>query len=394
MSSFTEVKNIAILGSTGSIGVQTLEIIRQFPEQYRVIVLTAQNNTVKLIEQALEFRPEAVVIGCKNSWKEIHNALNKFGIEVYAGVDELNQIVEMPGIEMVVNALVGFAGLAPAINALKTGKHLALANKESLVAGGKLLIHLSKSNHLKIIPIDSEHSAIFQCLIGEKVSNVEKIYLTATGGPFYGWSRESLENVTPAEALKHPKWKMGQKISIDSATLMNKGLEVIEARWLFDLPPDKIEVLIHPEAIIHSMVQFVDGSIKAQMAPADMRIPIQFALSYPHRQRNNLPRVDFNSLYQLTFSPPDRKTFRNLDLAYIALKKDGNMPCILNAANEIAVEMFLKGKITFTQIPEIIEQSMTEIPYIEEPDFNDLVTTHRTTKSYAARIANEFIKSA
>jgi 1-deoxy-D-xylulose-5-phosphate reductoisomerase len=383
------VKHIALLGSTGSIGKQALEVVKNNPESYKIVVLSANNNFEKLIEQAIEFGPKAVVIGCKNSYQAVKSALKGRNIEVYQGTDDLNAAVERDDVDIALVALVGFAGLKPVINAIKAGKNVALANKESLVVAGQMITNLAKKHQVKILPIDSEHSAIFQCLIGEKTETIEKIYLTASGGPFLGKSLDFLKDVTAKQALQHPKWEMGQKITIDSASLMNKGLEVIEARWLFDLNANQIEVLIHPQSTIHSMVQFVDGSIKAQLGQPDMRLPIQFALSYPERIFNPYPRFDFSVQPQLTFSQPDQKTFRNLELAYSALSKSGNMPCIMNAANEVAVNSFLNGKIKFLQITELIEHCMDKIGYIESPDIEDLILTNRETKLLAQHLVKQ-----
>lgn len=383
------MKQIALLGSTGSIGKQALEVVKNNPERFSVTVLSANNNFEKLIEQAIEFKPKAVVIGCKNSFHLVKSALEGKNIEVYQGTDDLNAAVERDDVDMALVALVGFAGLKPVINAIKAGKNVALANKESLVVAGQMLTNLAKKHQVKILPIDSEHSAIFQCLIGEKTENIEKIYLTASGGPFLGKNRDFLQDVTAKQALQHPKWEMGQKITIDSASLMNKGLEVIEAKWLFDLTADQIEVLIHPQSVVHSMVQFVDGSIKAQMGQPDMRLPIQFALSYPERIFNPYPRFDFSVQPQLTFAQPDNETFRNLGLAYHALSKSGNMPCILNAANEVAVNSFINGTIKFLQITELIEHCMEKIGYIECPDFEDLILTNRETKTLAQHLVKQ-----
>ena len=386
------MKRIALLGSTGSIGKQALEVVKSSPQQFKIVVLTAQNNADKLIEQAIEFQPDSVVIGCRSSYEIVKSALSSYGIAVHAGMDALNSIVEMENVDTALIALVGFAGLKPTVNAIKAGKEIALANKESLVVAGELISSLAKEKGVKIIPIDSEHSAIFQCMIGEKPESIQKIFLTASGGPFLGKSIDYLENVTVSQALAHPNWDMGQKISIDSASLMNKGLEVIEAKWLFDLAPDQIDVIIHPESVVHSVVQYVDGSMKAQLGPADMRFPIHFALSYPTRIENQFPRFNFLQHPKLTFLEPDRKTFRNLDLAYYALSRGGNTPCILNAANEAAVEMFLKGQISFLQISEIIEQCMVDIPYIILPDLEDLNQTNRQTKTHAIHLVKEQFK--
>lgn len=383
------MKRIALLGSTGSIGRQTLEVIKNNPGHFQIVVLSAQNSYEKLIEQALEFKPKAVVIGCKNDQEKVRAALIAENIEVYAGIDALNNIVERDDVDVAFIALVGFAGLKPTFNAIKAGKNVALANKESLVVAGEMLTNLATKNNVQILPVDSEHSAIFQCLLGEKPETIEKIYLTASGGPFFGKRNDFLEHVTAAEALQHPRWDMGPKITIDSASMMNKGLEVIEAKWLFNLNVDQIDVLIHPQSVVHSMIQFVDGSMKAQMGLPDMRIPIQFALSYPDRIVSQYPRFDFEVQSQLSFYPPDRKTFRNLDLAYCALTKAGNMPCILNAANEVAVDSFLNGTIMFLRITELIEQCMEKISFIENPDIDDLIQTNRQTKAYAQNLVTQ-----
>jgi 1-deoxy-D-xylulose-5-phosphate reductoisomerase len=387
------VKQIALLGSTGSIGKQALEVVKNNPERFKIVVLSANNNFEKLIEQAIEFEPKAVVIGCKNSYLPVKSALKGKNIEVHQGTDNLNAVVERDDVDIVLVALVGFAGLKPVINAIKAGKNVALANKESLVVAGQMLTNLAKKHQVKILPVDSEHSAIYQCLIGEQTESIEKIYLTASGGPFLGKSRDFLKDVSAKQALQHPKWEMGQKITIDSASLMNKGLEVIEARWLFDVNAGQIEVLIHPQSIVHSMVQFVDGSIKAQMGQPDMRLPIQFALSYPERIFNPFPRFDFSVQPQLTFSQPDKETFRNLELAYEALSKSGNMPCILNAANEVAVNSFLNGTIKFLQITEMIEHCMDKIVYIETPDLEDLILTNRETKAVAQHLVKQLFST-
>lgn len=384
------MKRIALLGSTGSIGRQVLDVVKNNPSKFKIVVLSAQNSVEKLIEQALEFEPSAVVIGCKNSYEIVRSALTGKDIEVFSGMEDLNTIVERDDVDIAVVALVGFAGLKPTINTLKAGKNVALANKESLVIAGELLTNLARENKVNILPVDSEHSAIFQCMIGEKSDNIEKIYLTASGGPFFGKTKEFLFNVTPALALKHPRWDMGPKITIDSASLMNKGLEVIEAKWLFGLNTKQIDVIIHPQSVVHSIVQFIDGSMKAQMGLPDMRLPIQFALSFPDRISSNFPRFDFSLQSNLSFYAPDRKTFRNLDLAYQALEKAGNMPCILNAANEVAVEAFLNGAIKFMQITELIEHCMDKISFNEKPDFEELIQTNKYTKTYAQDLVKNF----
>lgn len=380
------IKNIAVLGSTGSIGEQTLDVIRNNPDRFKPIVLTAFNSYKKLIAQALEFRPKAVVIGLPESYESIRSALKGTGIKVYAGEQEINTIVSLPEIDMVLVALVGYAGLKPVINAIVAGKDIALANKESLVVAGDLVTQLAAKHKVKIIPVDSEHSAIFQCLVGESQNSIEKIYLTASGGPFVGKSKAYLETVTKAQALNHPNWNMGPKITVDSATMMNKGLELIEAKWLFGLRPEQIDVIIHPQSVIHSIVQFTDGSMKAQMGLPDMKLPIQYALTYPNRIHSSFPRFNFLDYPKLTFLQPDRNIFSNLALAYEAMKKGGNMPCIMNAANEIAVDAFLNGEIKFLQIPQIIEQCMLSIGFISVPTYDDLVETNRLSKSYTQKM--------
>lgn len=363
----THRKHLAVLGSTGSIGIQTLEIVRKNPDHFVIEVLTANNQADALIKQAAEFRPNTVVIGNDALYEQVANALDPLDIKVFSGQKSLALIVEMEQIGLVVNALVGYSGLLPTCNALHAGKDVALANKESLVVAGELITELSRKKQANIIPVDSEHSAIFQCLTGESDNKIEKIILTASGGPFRGKSKDFLSNVTKEQALKHPNWDMGAKITIDSATLMNKGLEVIEARWLFDLQASQIDVVVHPQSVIHSMVQFQDSSLKAQMGYPDMRIPIQYALSYPERLYADFPRFDFADFAELTFEKPDMHTFRNLKTAYEALEKGGNMPCVLNAANEVAVDAFLKDRIKFPEIADVIEHTLQKSSFIEKP---------------------------
>jgi 1-deoxy-D-xylulose-5-phosphate reductoisomerase len=377
-------RRIAILGSTGSIGRQALDIIRTHGEHFEAEVLTANNNASLLIEQALEFSPNAVVIADESAYAMVKEALEPHHIKVFAGEEALASIVEMETIDLVLAAIVGFAGLRSTMRAIESGKQLALANKESLVVAGDLITALAREKAVNIYPVDSEHSAIFQCLAGEFHNPVEKIYLTASGGPFYGKNSVELKNTTPAEALNHPKWNMGNKITIDSATLMNKGLEVIEARWLFNLKPSQIEVVVHPQSIIHSMVQFCDGSVKAQMGIPDMKLPIQYAFSYPARLKTDTPRIDFGMHTGLTFGKPDTETFRCLALAYEALNTGGNMPCILNAANEIAVGAFLNGQLGFNDIPGIIEQTMQKIKFIDKPGMSEYSDTDREARLVAA----------
>lgn len=372
-------KQIAILGSTGSIGTQALELIRAHPDLFGVEVLTAQTNCDLLIRQAVEFMPNAVVIGEESCYHKVADGLKGLPIKVFAGEDALAQIVEMEEIHLVLNALVGYAGMIPAIRTVMSGKDLALANKESLVIAGEMIMDLARRNHCQVIPVDSEHSAIFQCLVGEHPSSVEKIYLTASGGPFRGHSKDRLQHARKESALNHPNWKMGNKITIDSASLMNKGLEVIEAKWLFDLSPKQIEVVVHPQSVIHSMVQFRDGSLKAQMGLPDMKLPILYAFSYPYRVPSGLPRFDFAKYPTLTFEQPDREVFLNLGLAYRAIEKGGNLPCILNAANEAAVQAFLEDRTGFLEMSHVIEHCMEKGTFIENPDLGDYIMTHRET---------------
>ena len=380
-----EIKNIAILGSTGSIGTQALEVIKANPSLFRVCVLTAQSNVDLLITQSLEFHPDVVVIGDEGKYEILKSALIDTSIEVKAGVEALCEVVVLPYISMVLTALVGFAGLKPTIAAIKAGKDIALANKETLVVAGELVTQLAKENKVKILPVDSEHSAIFQCLVGEQ-NAIEKIYLTASGGPFKGRDIEFLSNVTRQQALKHPNWVMGAKITIDSATLMNKGLEVIEAKWLFDLEIDQIDVIVHPQSIVHSIVQFEDGSMKAQMGLPDMKLPIQYAMAYPQRINNDFKRFNFLDYPTLTFEQADSKTFRNLALAYEALAKGGNMPCIVNAANEIVVAEFLNDNIGFLQMSEVIETCMAKLDFVQYPTLNDYFETDLQTRIFAKEL--------
>lgn len=379
-------KRLAILGSTGSIGTQALDVVRQQPDLFAVEVLTAYNNSSLLIEQAIEFRPNVVVIGAEPLYQKVASALEPIDIKVYSGEESLVQVLEMESIDMVLMALVGFAGLKPTLRAIEYGKPVAIANKETFVVAGELVTRLAQSKAVNLYPVDSEHSAIFQCLAGEFQNPVEKIYLTASGGPFRGKDKEYLSQVTKEAALKHPNWNMGCKISIDSATLMNKGLEVIEAKWLFGLKTSQIDVIVHPQSIIHSLVQFEDGSIKAQLGLPDMRLPIQYALAYPLRLKSEFPRFNFMQYPSFTFEKPDRKTFRCLDLAYFALEKGGNMPCILNAANEIAVNLFLQDKIRFVDIPELIENCMAKSVYVARPSLDDYLFTDKETRQMASQL--------
>ncbi len=381
-----KIRSIAILGSTGSIGTQALEVLRQNPHRFKVSVLTAQSNSALLIKQALEFSPAYVVIGDENKCAEIKFALKHTDTRVLCGLAELAEIVTLPGIDMVLTALVGFAGLQPTLAAIKAGKDIALANKETLVVAGELVTSLAAQHGVKILPVDSEHSAIFQCLAGEEGNVVEKIYLTASGGPFRGRNLEYLSSVTRVEALKHPNWVMGAKITVDSASLMNKGLEVIEARWLFNLQPAQIDVIVHPQSIIHSIVQFADGSMKAQMGLPDMKLPIQYALGYPRRIPNNLPRFNFLNYPSLTFEAADTKTFRNLDLAFAALNTGGNMPCVINAANEVVVAEFLNNRLGFLQMSDVIENCMSKISFLNNPSLTDYLETDQETRLYARHL--------
>jgi 1-deoxy-D-xylulose-5-phosphate reductoisomerase len=381
-------KRIAILGSTGSIGTQALEVIAAHREHFQVEVLTAQTNADLLIEQSAAFRPNVVVIGNENLYDKVFAALDPLDIKVYTGQKSLGSVVEMDTVDLVLTALVGYAGLQPTIRALQARKPIALANKETLVVAGELITRLAREKAVNIYPVDSEHSAIFQCLVGEFHNPIEKIILTASGGPFRGKDRHFLKTVTRDQALKHPNWNMGAKITIDSATLMNKGLEVIEAKWLFGVDASKIEVVVHPQSVIHSMVQFEDGSIKAQMGLPDMKLPIQYALGYPNRLPSDFLRFDFTRYPSLTFEKPDTETFVNLALAYKALEKGGNMPCILNAANEVAVQAFLEEQIGFLEIPEVVAACMAKVPYIANPAYDDYVQSD----AQARRLAGEATK--
>jgi len=384
----SDKKKIAILGSTGSIGTQALEVIAAHPDVFEVEVLTAQRNADLLIEQSVKFKPNAVVIGDDAHYEKVKAALIPLDIKVYAGENALASVVQMESIDLVLTALVGYSGLKPTIKAIEAGKNIALANKETLVVAGELITRLAAEKGVNIYPVDSEHSAIFQCLVGEFHNPIEKIILTASGGPFRGKKKNELAHVTKAQALKHPNWTMGAKVTIDSASLMNKGLEVIEAKWLFGLKPEQVEVVVHPQSIIHSLVQFEDGSIKAQLGLPDMRLPIQFAMSYPNRIKSNFPRFDFTQYPALTFEKPDTETFRNLALAFEALGRGGNMPCVLNAANEIAVQEFLQDRIGFLQMSDVVEQCLSKIKYVANPAFEDYVNTDKETRIKAKELIN------
>lgn len=371
------MKRIAILGSTGSIGVQTLNVIRRHPDDFAVEVLTAGSNADLLIAQALEFDPNMVVIADKEKYQQVKEALASTDVKVFAGQESVCDAMETESIDIVVGAIVGFAGLRPTVRAIEKGKSIALANKETMVVAGEIVTQKALKHHAPILPVDSEHSAIFQCL---ENNEIDKILLTASGGPFFGKTRAELEHVTLDQALKHPNWKMGRKVTIDSASLMNKGLEVIEAKWLFDVNVEKIEVWVHPQSVVHSMVQFVDGSIKAQIGTATMETPIQYALTFPARKESHLPRFNFLDYPQLTFHKPDTDTFRCLNLAYEAIRKGGNMPCIMNAANEVAVQLFIDGKIGFLQIADVVEKAMETATYIANPSLEDLFATDETIR--------------
>ena len=374
-------QTVAILGSTGSIGTQTLDVIDRHSELFEVYALTAHSNIDLLVEQARIYRPEVVAIADERHYKTLREALDGLPIKVFAGADSICQIAAMSPIDTVVTAMVGYSGLLPTVRAIEAGKKIALANKETLVVAGELVTDLALRNRVDIVPIDSEHSAIFQCLVGENENSVEKLILTASGGAFRDTPKDDLRLATAADALRHPTWKMGAKITIDSATMMNKGFEVIEARWLFDIPTDKIEVIIHPQSIVHSMVQFCDGSIKAQLGQPDMRHPIQYALTFPDRLNAQVERANLADIHQLTFEKPDYEKFRNLRLAYDALRRGGNIPCILNAANEIAVDAFLKGKIGFFAMSDIIEQTISETAFISSPTLDDYIATDREARA-------------
>lgn len=380
-------KHIAILGSTGSIGTQSLEVVDAHPERFVVEVLTANNNSNLLIQQAIKYKPNIVVITNQEKYKEVNEALFDLGIKVYAGQQSLEEVVENENIDIVLTALVGYSGLKPTIRAIKSGKNIALANKETLVVAGDLITKLCQQYGVQIYPVDSEHSAIFQCLVGENFNPIEKIYLTASGGPFRGRKRNELLNITREQALKHPNWEMGAKITIDSASMMNKGLEVIEAKWLFDLKEDQIEVVVHPQSIIHSAVQYTDGSVIAQVGVPDMKLPIQYALGFPERLENNFKRFSFFDYPELTFEKPDMETFRNLQLAFNAMDKGGNSPCVLNAANEIVVDAFLNNRIGFLSMSDVIENCMEKITFVKNPTIEDYVNTDRETRI----LANELL---
>ena len=379
-------KQIAILGSTGSIGTQALQVIEEHPDLYEAYVLTANNRVDELIAQARKFRPEAVVIANESKYPRLKEALADLPIKVYAGEEALCQIVQEQPVDMVLTAMVGYAGLRPTIHAIRARKPIALANKETLVVAGELINDLARVNGTPILPVDSEHSAVFQCLAGEVGNPIEKVILTASGGPFRTLTREQLATVTKEQALRHPTWAMGAKITIDSASMMNKGFEVIEAKWLFGVRPEQIEVVVHPQSVIHSMVQFEDGAIKAQLGMPDMRLPIQYAFSYPERVRASFPRLDFAACASLTFEQPDTARFRNLALAYEALHQGGNLPCIVNAANEVCVRAFLEDRVSFLGMSDVIERTMEKVPFIAKPAYEDYVQTDAEARRLAEEI--------
>ena len=382
----TEKRRIAILGSTGSIGRQALDVVRQHKDLFEVELLTANNSSALLIEQAMEFRPGSVVICNEAKYQEVADALQPNDIKVFTGMDSVCSLVGADDIDIVLTALVGFSGLRPTISAIKAGKIIALANKETLVAGGSVVMDLARKYNSPILPVDSEHSAIFQCLLGATGNPISRIHLTASGGPFRTWDRDRIAAATKNEALKHPQWTMGAKITIDSATMMNKGFEMIEARWLFDTAPDKINIVVHPQSIIHSMVEFADGAVIAQLGNPDMREPIQFALSFPERLSLNNKKLDFASLQGLTFEEPDMEKFPCLSLAFEAIRKGGNVPCAMNAANEAAVAAFLKDGIRFYDIPEIISACMAGVNFVEKPTVDDLLSTNAEVYRVAAEM--------
>ena len=377
------VKQLCILGSTGSIGTQTLDVVRAYPDRYSVYAICANRSVDKLVEQAKEFQPEVVCIADESLYEPLRAALVDLPIKVWAGSESIAEVVTMPSIDVVVAAMVGYAGLRPTIEAIKAGKTIALANKETLVVAGEIICELALQHHTPILPVDSEHSAIFQSLVGEDRSEIEKILLTASGGPFRTFSLEQMQTVTAADALKHPNWEMGAKITIDSASMMNKGFEVIEAKWLFGVPVEKIQVLVHPQSIVHSAVQFTDGAIKAQLGAPDMKLPIQYALSFPERLASDFPRADLFALKNLTFEEPDLHRFPNLGLAYEAMRRGGNIPCVLNAANEVVNLAFREGRCGFLQMSDIISQTMDKAAYIQKPTYEDYVQTDQEARKIA-----------
>ena len=384
-----KIKNLCILGSTGSIGTQTLDVVRAYPERYEVYAICANRSVDLLVKQAREFHPEVVCIADESLYEPLSLALADMPVKVWAGAEAIAEMVTMPSIDVVVAAMVGYAGLRPTIEAIKAGKAIALANKETLVVAGEIICELAQQYHTPILPVDSEHSAIFQSLVGEDSSEIEKILLTASGGPFRRFTLEQMRTVTAADALKHPNWDMGAKITIDSASMMNKGFEVIEAKWLFGVPVEKIEVLVHPQSIVHSAVQFTDGAIKAQLGAPDMRLPIQYALSFPERLKSDFPRANLFDLADLTFEKPDQERFPNLSRAYEATRRGGNIPCVLNAANEVVNLAFREGKCAFLQMSDIIAETMAKAPFIAKPTYEDYVVTDKQ----ARQIASQYLPS-
>ena len=382
------MKKIAILGATGSIGTQTLEVISQYPDLFELYAITGNDNWELLAHQARQFHPEVVCVANEAHYSVLKEALKDEPVKVYAGMDSIAQMVQMEVIDVVLTAMVGYAGLLPTIKAIEAGKTIALANKETLVVAGELICDLAAKHKVSILPVDSEHSAIFQCLAGEELNPIEKIYLTASGGPFRTYSHEQLKHVTAQQALKHPNWTMGAKITIDSASMMNKGFEVIEAKWLFGLKASQIDVLVHPQSIVHSMVQFSDGAVKAQLGTPDMKLPILYALSYPRRLNTNFDRVDFMQMSQLTFEGPDMKKFRNLAFAFDAMNRGGNVPCVLNAANEVVVRAFLNDRIGFLKMSDVIEEAMNRMPYMASPSYEDYVECDMQTRRLTQQLIN------
>ena len=382
------MKQIAILGSTGSIGTQTLDVVRQHPDEFAVYALSANRSVDLLIQQALEFNPAVVCIADPQYYPRLRDALSDMPIKVMAGMDAIVEMVTMPAIDVVVAAMVGYAGLRPTIEAIRAKKTIALANKETLVVAGEIICRLAQHHKVAILPVDSEHSAIFQSLVGENTASVEKLLLTASGGPFRSFTYEQMQHVTAKQALQHPNWEMGAKITIDSASMMNKGFEVIEARWLFDIPVDRIQVLVHPQSIVHSAVQFVDGSVKAQMGAPDMRMPIQYALTYPERWQSKVPRLDLFATHQLTFEEPDMQRFPNLQLAYDAIRQGGNMPCVLNAANEVVNLAFRENRCGFLQMSDVIARTMAQSNFIPQPTYEDYVLTDKQSRQIAKQSLN------
>ena len=380
------VKQLCILGSTGSIGTQTLDVVAAYPERYSVYALCAHRSIDKLVEQAFRFHPEVVCIADESLYEPLKEELSTLDCKVWAGADAIAEVVTMPSIDIVVAAMVGYAGLRPTIEAIKAGKTIALANKETLVVAGEIICELAMQHHTPILPVDSEHSAIFQSLVGEDQSEIEKILLTASGGPFRNYTLEQMKTVTAADALKHPNWEMGAKITIDSASMMNKGFEVIEAKWLFGVPVEKVQVLVHPQSIVHSAVQFTDGAIKAQLGAPDMRLPIQYALSFPERLASDFPRADLFQLGALTFEEPDLKRFPNLALAYEAMRRGGNIPCVLNAANEVVNLAFREGRCGFLQMSDVIAETMNKAPFIQKPTYENYVETDAAARQIATEL--------